>query len=407
AVIALAVRTGLDAPVRTAVGTLMFAVIYVGIGALVGSIVRNPVNGTTIVLFVWIVDVFFGPAMGAADRIAIRGLPTHFVTLWMTDTPSGHSGRASDLGWALTWTLAAVVAAWALVAARTRTAHPSRRRRRPGSILDQAAAASRAAWRDSRRNPALWVLFGVVPVVFILGAYAITPDKPITLFLVEGGRRLAMTYSLVDLHGATMAAIAIASLAALVGLFTVLESRDGDRRAALAGLRPGALLSARLVVLVSSALTATAVALATTALVFDAVSWPIYAAANVLIALTYGLIGALIDPIFGRVGGVFVAFLLPFLDIGIVQNPMLRAEPTTWAKLLHGYGGVRVLLDGALTQSFDEVLPLLIGLGWLVAVTVAVVLTYRHATRPSTARPARSRSPQHALANSGAHGVPH
>jgi len=57
------------------------------------------------------------------------------------------------------------------------------------------------------------------------------------------------------------------------------------------------------VVLVSSALTATAVALSTTALVFDAVNWPIYAAANVLIALTYGLIGALIAPIFGRVGG--------------------------------------------------------------------------------------------------------
>lgn len=243
--------------------------------------------------------------------------------------------------------------------------------------------------------------------MFILGAYAITPDKPITLFLVEGGRRIAMTYSLFDLHGATMAATAIAPLAALVGLFTVLESRDGDRRAALAGLRPGALLSARLVVLVSSALTATAVALATTALVFDAVSWPIYAAANVLLALTYGLIGALIAPIFGRVGGVFVAFLLPFLDIGIVQNPMLRAEPTAWSKLLPGYGGVRVVLDGALTQSFDELLPLLIGLGWLVAVTGAVVLTYRHATRPATVRRAGSRSPQHALGNGGARGVPH
>ncbi len=86
---------------------------------------------------------------------------------------------------------------------------------------------------------------------------------------------------------------------------------------------------------------------------------------------------------------------------------MLRAEPTTWSTLLPGYGGVRVLLDGALTQSFDQVLPLLIGLGWLVVVTVAVVLTYRHVTRPATARHAHGRSPQHALANSGAHGVPH
>jgi hypothetical protein len=104
---------------------------------------------------------------------------------------------------------------------------------------------------------------------------------------------------------------------------------------------------------------------------------------------------------------VFVAFLLPFLDIGIVQNPMLRAEPTTWSKLLPGYGGVRVVLDGAFTQSFDELVPLLIGLGWLLAVTVAVVLTYRHATRPATACHAHSRSSQHALGNGSAQGFPH
>ena len=390
ALIALAARTGIDAPVRTVAGTLMFAVIYVAIGALVGSVVRNPVNGSVIVLFVWIVDVFFGPAMGAADRIAIRGLPTHFVTLWMVDTPSGHSGRIGDLGWALTWSVAAVVAAWALAAARTRTAHRARGPGHPGSILTQTAAASRAAWCDARRNPALWVLFVVVPVVFILGAYAVTPERPITLVLGEQGRRIAQTTSLVDLHGATMAPTAIASLAALVGLFTVLDSRDGDRRAALAGLRPGALLSARLGVLTLSALAATAVALATTALVFDAAAWPTYAAANILIAITYGLIGALLAPIFGRVGGVFIAFLLPFLDIGIVQNPMLKPEPTTWSKLLPGYGGSRVLLDGALTQSFDELVPLLMGLGWLTAIAVAVVLTYRRATRPVNTRQANA-----------------
>jgi len=75
ALLALAARTGIDQPARVAAGTLMFAVIYLAIGALVGALVRNPVNGTVLILFVWILDVFFGPALGSADRLATRALP--------------------------------------------------------------------------------------------------------------------------------------------------------------------------------------------------------------------------------------------------------------------------------------------------------------------------------------------
>jgi hypothetical protein len=47
---------------------------------------------------------------------------------------------------------------------------------------------------------------------------------------------------------------------------------------------------------------------------------------------------------------VFVAFLLPFLDIGIVRSPMLHPEPTTWSQLLPGYGGSRILLAAPITR---------------------------------------------------------
>lgn len=386
ALLALVARTGIDDFWRAFAGTLMFAIIYVAIGAAVGVVVRNPLNGSVLVLFVWIVDVFFGPAMGAADNVATRLLPTHYVTLWMIDLPSGHSGPIGDLGWALIWTVCAVGAAWALVAARTRTGHGRIRPQKAGSFRSQTAGALRAAWRDTRRNPALWALLVVVPVVFILGVYVVTPDQPISIVLHENGESITRTLSLIDLHGATMAPVAVASLAALIGLFGVLQSRDGDRRAALAGMRTSALLSARLGVLTVFTSVATGVALATSALVFSPVQWVGYAGANLLIALTYGLIGALLGPIFGSVGGVFVAFLLAFLDIGIVQNPMLQPEPTVWSRLLPGYGGSQVLIDEALTRSFDEIVPLLVGLGWFVALAFAVVVTYHRATGP--ARPA-------------------
>src|SRR6266511_3006669 len=68
ALVALQLRTGIDQPARVIVGTAMFAVIYLGIGATVGALVRNPVNGTVLILFVWILDIFFGPSMGVGTK---------------------------------------------------------------------------------------------------------------------------------------------------------------------------------------------------------------------------------------------------------------------------------------------------------------------------------------------------
>jgi hypothetical protein len=379
ALVALAARSGIDHPGRAVLGTLMFAVIYVAIGAVVGTIARKPVNGTVIVLFVWILDVFLGPAMGSADRLATRFFPTHFVTLWMVDLPSRHGGQFGDLGWALLWTVIAAGGAWMITAGRTRT-KPTTRHVAP---MSQLRAALRATWLDGRRNPAQWVLFVVVPLIFILAAEAVTPNKPITVFLDENGRQAAKTLPMPDLHGATMAPIAIASLAALIGLFVLLDSRAADRRAVLAGLRPRAMFLARLTVLSGTVAVAATVSLVTTALVFHASRWPTYIGANLLIGLTYALIGALLAPTFGRVGGVFIAFLLPFIDLGIVQSPMLHATPTSLARFLPGYGGSRVLLDGALTSGFDQTTPLIIALSWVLVLLATVALVYRRAVSPA------------------------
>jgi len=382
ALVALALRRGIDNPVAVISGTLMSAVIYIAIGGAVGALARNPINGTVIVLFVWIIDVFFGPAIGAADRVATRALPSHFVTLWMVDLSSGHSSHLADLGWALAWTLTAVLTSWAIMVARTHRAR-GRVHRRARARTGQLGAATQMAWRDARRNPAQWGLFALVPVVFILGSEVVTPNKPIILNLEENGLRLVRSVPMPDVHAATMAPLAVASLAALIGLFVLFDGRDSDHRVALAGLSPNALLGARLGVLTLTALTATAVSMATAALVFQASRWPTYVAGNVLIAITYALVGALLAKIFGRVSGVFIAFLLPFLDLGIVQSPMLHPTPTMLSRWLPGYGGSQVLVDGAFTGGFDKTLPLVVGLAWLVVLSVGVALTYRRAVRPS------------------------
>ncbi|MEV0411171.1 ABC transporter permease [Streptomyces sp. NPDC050448] len=376
ALVALQLRTGISHPGRVAAGTLMFAVIYLAIGAVIGVLVANPVNGTVLVLFVWILDVFFGPAIGAADRPVTRILPTHFVTLWMIDLPSHHAGRIGDLGWALAWVLAATVTGWTVITASSRIAH-SRRRTRPGSAADQIAAGVRMGLRETGRNHVLWVLLVTVPVVFVLLAVATTPEESTSLSVRENGQALSQQVWLPDVHGGTMAPIAIASLATLAGLFTVLDARSADQRLALAGFRPGSLLVSRLAVVTLLAVLATAASLAITATVFDARQWGLYIAASILIALTYGLIGVLIGPLFGRVGGVLIAFLVPFLDLGIEQSPMLHPQPPAWAHALPGYGPGRVLIDTAITPTFDETGALLLGLGWLAALTTAAAVMFR------------------------------
>jgi hypothetical protein len=380
ALLTLAVGEGIDAPVRVAAGTLMFAVIYLAIGAVVGATVRDPVNGTVLIMFVWIIDVFFGPTLSSADRVFTRALPTHFTSLWMVDLPSRHGGRLGDLGWSLAWTVGALAVGYAVVARAARVAR-TERKDRPGTSGDQFAATLRAAWRDSRRNPVLWALLAVVPAVFILLSDAITPHGATRVLVVENGRRLSRAFDPAHIHAGTMAPSAIASLAALIGIFAVLGARSGDQRLTLAGIRPVVLLGARIAVVAASALVATGFSLAVTATVFDAHNWPVYAVGNALLAVTYAMLGVLIGPVFGRVAGVFVAFLIPFLDLGILQSPMLRQEPADWAAWLPGYGATRVVMDGALTTGFDGTRPLLAGLAWMVGLTIAATVLFRRATR--------------------------
>lgn len=215
----------------------------------------------------------------------------------------------------------------------------------------------------------LWVLLVVVPIVFIVLAKAMTVQESGVFSLVEGGRTVMEVFWLPDVHAGTMTPIAVSSLAALAGLFMGLDARAGDQRLTLAGFPFARLLAVRLTMIGCAAALVTLSSLMVTATVFDARQWGVYGAGNLLMAVTYGLLGFCLGPIFGRVGGVFIAFLVPFLDIGIGQSPMLRPEPAAWAHALPGYGAMRVLVDGGLTGRFDEIAPLMAALAWVLALT--------------------------------------
>ena len=376
ALTALALRGAVDHPGRLVVGTAMFALVYLGVGAAVGAVVRDPVNGTVVVLFVWILDVFFGPTLSSSDSPVTRLLPTHFVSLWLADTPSGHAGWLGELGISALWALGSLgLAAW-LVARTSAVARRRRRRRTAGSRTDQYRRPLELGLRELRRNPALWAMLAVVPAVFVVLSDVVTPPGHTGIAVREDGRLTVRMFDPAEIHAGTMAPIAVASLAMLVGLFTILATRDADRRLCLAGLRPGVLLAARLTTIGAAVLVAVAVSLSVTAAVFSPESWAVYAAGNVMVAAVYALVGVLVGPLFGRVSGVFLAFLVPFLDVGISQSPMLSTQPDSWAQWLPAYGGIRLVLDGALTASFDEQTPLLYAGLWLVGLGLVTGLLW-------------------------------
>ncbi|HEX6255948.1 MAG TPA: hypothetical protein VFZ70_09075 [Euzebyales bacterium] len=383
ALVALAVRTDVADVPRAVGATAMFAVIYLGIGAVVGALVRSEVNGSLVIIFVWMFDVFLGPAMGRTESLLIRGFPTHFPTLVMLDAATEHAGPLGDLGAALVWTVAGLLVAFVALLATTRPA-TTRGARRASSSGVRLRAGLRYAWREYRRNVALWVLLVGLPLYFITVSVAVTPDDPAPVELAEDGRRAITILPMTDVHGALMVAITVAFLAGLAGLFVVLGSAEADRRLVIAGFRPREVLTARLGVIALAALLVSGVSLTVTAASFEPDVWATFGVATVAVALTYAMIGVVVGPLVGRLGGLYLMFLLPFLDVGLAQNIMFDAAPPSWAAAMPAYGAVRVLVDGAFTAGFDETTGALLAVAWLVGVTAVAAVVFHRLAAPRT-----------------------
>jgi hypothetical protein len=380
ALIALMARTDITDPARAVSGTLMFAAIYLAIGAGVGAIFDNAVNGSLIVLFVWMLDVFLGPAMAGGDVLITRLFPSHFVTLVMLDSASGHSAPIGDLGWALAWAIGGLMLAGWLFYASTRSAARPQRRTLPG--LSRFGAGVKFGFREYRRNPAMWVLLVALPVFFITLSFYITPDMPTPVQLIEKGQSSIRAVSMIDVHGAIMVPITVAFLAGLAGLFVVQSSLEADSRLAVAGYQPREILGARLAVIGLAALLTTVVSLLVTAVDFSPRQWGWFAVANVIVAATYGMIGVVTGSLVGRVGGLYVMFLVPFVDVGIAQNVMFSSQPPAWGRFLPSHGAVRIMVDGAYTSSFDEVSAIILAVVWLSALAGAAGVTFHRISSP-------------------------
>jgi hypothetical protein len=73
AFVALVIRVDVAHPLHAAVAVLGFALLYLAIGVLIGSVVTAPLEGSLLVVFVFLLDAFAGPGMtgGSAPPWAV------------------------------------------------------------------------------------------------------------------------------------------------------------------------------------------------------------------------------------------------------------------------------------------------------------------------------------------------
>ena len=239
----------------------------------------------------------------------------------------------------------------------------------------KVSTATRLGFVEQLRRPILIVLLIGLPFFFITRAIAETVADPRILALPGGGEVLS---NMRDIHGADMAGITIAFLAGLCGLFIVQSAREADRRLVVAGFTPLEAVVPRLLVLASATALVVTVSVAVTALSFEPRQWLPFAAANVLIGLTYAGLGGLAGGAMGQLGGAYFMFFMPMIDLGIAQNPMFGdSDPDAWATWLPGYGATRMLVDASFSDSFHAWGELVIALAWALGALAALGLVLR------------------------------
>lgn len=95
AFLTLWVRAGIAHPAHAAVAILAFALIYIGIGTLVGSFVSGALEGSLAVAFIFLIDAFSGPGMSASGGIA-EVMPTRNAADVLIAAGAGQGSPAGD-----------------------------------------------------------------------------------------------------------------------------------------------------------------------------------------------------------------------------------------------------------------------------------------------------------------------
>lgn len=95
AFVTLWLRTGISHPAHAALAIFAFAAIYIGLGAVVGVLFKGGLEGSLVVVLVFAVDVFSGPAMTSGGGLT-RFTPTRDAADLLIAAGTGQGSPGSD-----------------------------------------------------------------------------------------------------------------------------------------------------------------------------------------------------------------------------------------------------------------------------------------------------------------------
>jgi len=179
---------------------------------------------------------------------------------------------------------------------------------------------------------------------------------------------------------------AVAFLAGLVGLFQVISARNGDERAAIAGLPRWELLATRLVTMLIIAVAGAVVAFATLSYTVDVAAPALAFGFLVQAALIYGLMGVIVGTLLpqeleGSIVLVFIADIDNALSSGLfpieaaVTLPLVgEVGVTDFVPLYHPHE----LFVGAVLTGDVASGHLPPALGWVIGLLVVAFVAYGH-----------------------------
>jgi hypothetical protein len=94
AYLTLLLRSGVEHPPHAAAAIFFFALIYIGIGSLIGVFVRDPLSGSLLVVLVFAVDAFTTPQMTSNSSFAVT--PSQYAANLLIAAGGGQGSPASD-----------------------------------------------------------------------------------------------------------------------------------------------------------------------------------------------------------------------------------------------------------------------------------------------------------------------
>jgi ABC-2 type transport system permease protein len=239
--------------------------------------------------------------------------------------------------------------------------------------VTRTRTALAATGKQFARTPVLVALLGFLPAYFVGLLGVVVPDTQVVVHLPTATVRTTLVAGVLPM----LAVLAAAMVAGIAGLFLTVNTLEADGWLALAGLPARTLFVARAGALTGAAAVATIAATAVLAVHATPEQPVVFLAATLVLAVTYGLVGAVVGVFLDRLAGVYVMLFGPAIDLFLFHSPLATDAPA-WAGVLPGRWAGVAATDAALTTSPDWA-ALAVGLAYLDAASLLAAGAVRYA----------------------------